>query len=1267
MTGFAPVYRTRIYEPRSASVAAGRDPAVNPALLQPAANAPHQNDFQIATAMGIPGFQPIMGIPKGRRSAFDAATKVTDVPELVVDILDINAVAGAVGNAALWVTAFVGTAKGNLQMSGCLAMVEESLDGGATWNASGRPYFVGRVESLTLTRPRVYTLKIRDTSDTLQGQLFAAPLRADVNRSVAMLSPYGISKSWNGIKGIDPYFVTETGLGKNPDGTNQPWVEIRVSLNFGSPPVCNSTTWVHDGISQAYGNDWTPKEGIRAVFILPDGSEKHMWVNIGRSAAMQYTWSGSWSGMWTMPVVSGFGCTPVDAGDPYYIAADSLNGAVMGGTTRCYLIHYTLPGGVDEDNPLLIERHPVDMLKDVLDGKYSRRKADGTPLFTIDYNLDDFDLTKWSHVPTGSWKITKAEKMIDFITKSICLPHGMAFVMEPSWNGVNAPRGRFRLINTSTDSVLANLATVASLTDADLVSEKPPRWQHNRKDAAGIVEVSYYRDTLGTIAQHASGSLDVGKAPSKMLESTNSLSETVTLDPQGDIGEKKISVDAVSIRYSATLRGRIREGVAQSEAQASGLRFTPFSRGPLYVEFTCLRTTISQCWPGDWRFNETSYLPDASINQRGGKRLLLCVKREEDGLFIKLTFLDCGVEGIAAPPSFGTQSIGAQYGLVRSALTLNAAGDPVVLQYAETPASQTVPPAVGDPIWAPARVALADTFELPYDVLSPYAKPTADATDTYIIVHRPTEGRMWIRGRSTGSKSHTQPSAWVVANPTDTLAPAAPTGLAIANITTKTAVLSWTNATDTDPVEVFLGTGAGGLSGLQSVFQLPAKSTSFTLSGLDNYPVGGMLAGVRHYREASGLFSPIATVAFSTYGAPAPADVDITAIYNGSPYNGLAAQPGDQTGIRVYIVPGAAGHAVEIWECDPIYNFGAPDAPAGPDVSTARLAAVIPGAQVPIEGFYWTKSPMPLDHKTRYYRARHHGDNYAPGGYTAWVANVPVVLQPVPAVRLTGLPTCSITPSASNVQASETLTLNGARSPGSIGGVFLKSRVDGPDVSGVYQTGAWSAYFPAAFPQTVTVNRDPAAVIQYNVQVMDAETGQESAVASHRILPSSQVPGATGLQRSMTLGPAEFIFKAGVASGWYIDHDVIAGRNEFGSGFQTFDAIAPFKLPVGARITAFHADLFQNTSSDAATVSVQIRRNGGPASGPLLASLTTGTDHAPGEAAPGISTVTVPMDFVVQAGDRFGLNLSLSATVDGGRYPCGLVRFVIDYTLYTVV
>src|SRR6266702_417813 len=110
VTVYAPAYRLRVYAPKSVD-------RTELTVLTPAASAPHSDAFQVATIPGVPGYQPYLDVPRGRRGKLDILQKRMDGGELTFTLVD-RRVPTSGSNLARWVTGFTGNVKGRWQLAG---------------------------------------------------------------------------------------------------------------------------------------------------------------------------------------------------------------------------------------------------------------------------------------------------------------------------------------------------------------------------------------------------------------------------------------------------------------------------------------------------------------------------------------------------------------------------------------------------------------------------------------------------------------------------------------------------------------------------------------------------------------------------------------------------------------------------------------------------------------------------------------------------------------------------------------------------------------------------------------------------------------------------------------------------------------------------------------------------------------------------------------------------------------------------------------------
>ena len=84
MTTYAVQYRLTIYGPKSAD-------STEATVLTPATSAIHSDAFRVTTEIGVSGWQPYLGLIRGRRGRLNPLTKRTDIGQLTATVLDKRA------------------------------------------------------------------------------------------------------------------------------------------------------------------------------------------------------------------------------------------------------------------------------------------------------------------------------------------------------------------------------------------------------------------------------------------------------------------------------------------------------------------------------------------------------------------------------------------------------------------------------------------------------------------------------------------------------------------------------------------------------------------------------------------------------------------------------------------------------------------------------------------------------------------------------------------------------------------------------------------------------------------------------------------------------------------------------------------------------------------------------------------------------------------------------------------------------------------------
>jgi len=237
------------------------------------------------------------------------------------------------------------------------------------------------------------------------------------------------------------------------------------------------------------------------------------------------------------------------------------------------------------------------------------------------------------------------------------------------------------------------------------------------------------------------------------------------------------------------------------------------------------------------------------------------IERREDGPRITLVMIDMGPNTVAVAPTVATPT-SSDKNSVSVGITVNAASDPVRVEYALTTTSVDTRPVEGSPKWIYGG--------------------TVTATGTLTIERIPSGSRVWVRGRSevTASDDPKLPSTWAVPASTgyvDTASLTAPTSCTVSNLTASTGDLSWSNGSAGYPIEVLLilGSSPSSWTDDELLIVLAPGTTGFVLRGLDG-PSTQHTVAVRH-RDPYGGVSAVSEHTFSTTSsspsAPRPAGI----------------------------------------------------------------------------------------------------------------------------------------------------------------------------------------------------------------------------------------------------------------------------------------------------------------------------------------------------------------------------------------------------------
>ena len=834
MTTYAPAYRATLYKRRS-------DDIGETTVL--AATSPHTDDFKVATMSGVSGFQPYLAMPdNGRRGTVDPLTRRWTQGRMTLRLLDKGT--DSTDRLKRWVTAFLGDSKGRCQLLGCKVAVQESLDAGATWG----PFWVGRVQDVTLEDPLWYTLTLDDLSDDLNVWCFGERPHSSISYAAEpQLLPVGLAAAYGAIPAASTLAGT-IGAPTVARGTSYRTITLTSASQAATDNLATRDLFRHLYYPAATTNDpyagitgavgglgyLRPRPSIRCRFSCASPSVTNKECEV-LNVRLQQRSDGTYrvTEIMVRPLLKEDGVTTATA-DPYYQALDT--GTIANGTSLTGIslrVDYrriaTASDAYTDETPLVIgDVHVLDLFRDLCDGDFSALyrdgqtipsgKSAGDQLYPI--SLDTAGSSAWDVLrnpttknafPTVRAKVTKRMKRFD-VLEQLGQQFGFGYRLQPTAAATcRIVPIDFRL-PTSGD-----LAGIPTLTEADLDTTAAIGWSTDRASAITEFVVQTYTDFqlgLASVTEMPSW-FRFPEIPPARIETVGNASVFPDYGRAVDLGQRTHTVDGWAMRGTANSTDVVENvhslAYVQGLAERCAAHFrTYFENGATMLTFRALRTAnTTSLWPGDWCYVNADMTPDPATNLRGGTRLVQVVDRSEEGPCIAFKAIDAGAGASASAPTIGSpsQRTSDTYHGVTVTVTVNASSEPVEVQYAVKATSYgTSAPADTDTGWVQWK--------------------TIAATTTLDILNLPSNSRVFVRARSLPDPKATNgtpklPSAWAYPSGTkyvDTAALTAPSSVTTSPgviLTTSTVTASWTNADTSHALEY--GTETGGTDTLRGV------------------------------------------------------------------------------------------------------------------------------------------------------------------------------------------------------------------------------------------------------------------------------------------------------------------------------------------------------------------------------------------------------------------------------------------------------------------
>lgn len=727
-------------------------------------------------------FYPYLRTPEGLHGIFDPLTRSLDAGEMTAGLVDRQMTPGQ--NLQRYITQYLGDAKNRNQLLGLKTRWEESLDNGFTWAS----YWTGRMNLTGLEEKNAYRVPCRDGVDELDVDIFTSrPHSSLAYTAPPQVWPLGPPIAYGGLQQALPVkgtiggatgFVAGAGIKsvfvitdeyRNPRNQMTPLLQdVSGSWLMGSVGLTGNVlaSFFPEGITYST----RARLKLKRLDTLASGEFQLGVVRAG---------STIWGLINGAKTVFELVLAEVAVTDPAYLAMPPNATSV-----ECSVI---LVGKPTEEAPLYInDVHVVQLLKDLVLGKFGRLNADGTVIQAFTPEPTSFAaLIADQTLPSFRGKITGKETLRAFAQKSLLSPpYNLGWRLDADNQVV--------VFDTRRPSSLAGIGTI---TGADLIESKDAfQWEQARSDAITQIEGLWYVDV--PIAADGSVVTDFASKSTLYLRTAQMQYLDITFG-RSDLGQKRQTFDAVGFRAMpgelvqgqsrlSYIRRQLERGLDETRAM--------FSSAPAYATLKCKRTVNTRTWQvGQIKIVDVDPMPDPATNLRGGARVMMCVARDVRKVSITFRVVDLGPNAIAAAPTssgLATDAADTAHGF-SLAVALNGAGDPVVLEYAVTDAAVVVRPLDTDPLWTYAQ------------------RLTVGATVK--VVNLPAGMKIWPRHRSVpSSETNTQlPSVWSYPSVTGSVtlaALAAPSALGDSEITGRRFVVTFTPGDTRLPTEVLLAT-----------------------------------------------------------------------------------------------------------------------------------------------------------------------------------------------------------------------------------------------------------------------------------------------------------------------------------------------------------------------------------------------------------------------------------------------------------------------------
>lgn len=483
--------------------------------------------------------------------------------------------------------------------------------------------------------------------------------------------------------------------------------------------------------------------------------------------------------------------------------------------------------------------HPMQVLKDVLDGVYSS-SSEKMPYYSTEAFTGTADVRR---LPTNgvAFRVTQPQRLKEWVTENLLTPHGMAAF------GDYRGKVTFKSIQAPDPQLGYSTSNLYSFTSTNL-RQPHPDWRTTRREQVTQLALEYERlSVVGDGKQFGSGNQEVtdrfGQTYSPAGFTLGGDGISAKFDQQIFNHDRMDRYGVFTQRYRFHGYGIVGDyntfapfpewltSLQYYGGDFAKKTFARFGDGPVTGTLYAL-PGASTIEPGQFARLTLGSYPNFALNARGGTRLVQILSKDITPEGYVYEYLDSG--GAVAPLTSPTVSLSTSTANPQHALRVTvSAGVPtsggVTLYAAES--LTTSPPGSTSAAWHPI---FASTMSGPFGQVT--------ATGTYIVGGLKSNTRQFVKGQAwamnRARSNYSTPVTRVTASIT------APSVLTMTSVKAKTCGLTFTIGNSDYPTDVHVDTSTAAPSTANRLFRLPAGTNRSFIANLT--PSQAYRSWVRH-------------------------------------------------------------------------------------------------------------------------------------------------------------------------------------------------------------------------------------------------------------------------------------------------------------------------------------------------------------------------------------------------------------------------------------